>query len=436
MNNDQITLEQIARFREKWDGDVHGHLVSNALKRNTLDELALSRDAQQKLPFTFTVEYESDGVCNQMASERCWSFTYLNIARYNVKRALHIAERNFQMSHAYVYFYDQLEKSNQFLNKIIRTADRPVHDPLVSRFLSRPISDYGYFGFIPLAEKYGLVPKSAMPDSEIVKATMPMTRILSMKLRRSAKELRDAAAAGEDVQALKEQQLADIYGILCRFLGQPPQTFDFEYRDTAGEYHCLRDQTPLQFMRDYCGLDWDNLIEVDFLPYTHMEFNKMYYRTDFPEDGPQYDSRPCLNMRIEDIKKVAVEMLKNGQMVIFGSDPRMFASKKYGYMGQSLFDYEGLFGTKLMMDKPDSHDYKWTVGTHMMLFTGVALDESGKPLRWKVQNSYGPQMGIQGHYVMDDEWFDVFLDGATLDKRFLPSELLACLDQKPEPMPD
>ena len=141
MNNDQITLDQIARFREKWDGDVHGHLVSNALKRNTLDELALSRDAQQKLPFTFTVEYESDGVCDQMASERCWSFTYLNIARYNAKRALHIAERNFQMSHAYVYFYDQLEKSNQFLNKIIRTADRPVHDPLVSRFLSRPISE-------------------------------------------------------------------------------------------------------------------------------------------------------------------------------------------------------------------------------------------------------------------------------------------------------
>ncbi len=436
MDRQQISRAQLDAFRAAWAGDAAGHIVGDALKRVTLDELALSRDAQQKLPFTFSIEYDSDGVCDQMASERCWSFTYLNIARANVKKALRIAERNFQMSHAYVYFYDQLEKSNQFLNKIVRSADLPVEDPLVSRFLSRPISDYGYFGFIPLAQKYGLVPKSVMPDSEVVKATMPLTRILGMKLRRSAWELRSALAAGEDITSLRQQIMSDVYGILCRFLGEPPTRFDFSYRDTAGEYHCLRDQTPIGFMNDYCGLDWDNLVEVDFLPDSKLEFNKVYYHTDFPQDGPQYDSRPRLNMRVEDIKAVAVEMLKHGETVIFGSDPRMFASRKYGYMGQSLFDYEALFGTRLMMDKPQSHDYKWTVGTHMMLFTGVNLDENGRPDRWKVQNSYGPAMGIGGHYVMADEWFDMFIDGATLDRRFMPPELLACLESEPLPMPE
>ena len=189
-------------------------------------------------------------------------------------------------------------------------------------------------------------------------------------------------------------------------------------------------------MKDYCGLGFDNLIEVDYLPNSRYEFNQMYYYTDFPEDGPQYDSRPRLNMDIADIKKAAIEMLKNGEMVIFGSDPRMFASKKYGYMDQKLFDYESFFGTELMMEKPYSHDYKWTVGTHMMLFNGVNLDENGNPDRWKVQNSYGQAMGIEGHYVMSDEWFDMFIDGATLDKRFIPAEILACLDKEPVPISD
>ena len=104
-------------------------------------------------------------------------------------------------------------------------------------------------------------------------------------------------------------------------------------------------------------------------------------------------------------------MLRAGQPVIFGSDPRSFASKKYGYMDEGLFDYEGVFGTGLMMEKPFSHDYKWTVAMHMMLFMGVNFGPDGKPDRWKVQNSYGPDMGIDGHYVMSDAWFDKYIDG-------------------------
>ena len=434
MNGQEISALQLESFRERWAEDRQGHMVSDALARNTLEEVALARDAASRLPFTFTIDMDSDGVCDQAASERCWSFTYLNIARVNVKKTLGIAERNFQMSHAFVYFYDQLEKSNQFMNRVLRTADRPLTDRVVDRLLSRPISDYGYFGFVPLAKKYGLVPKAVMPDSQIVWATMPMTRILSMKLRRSAKELRDAFAAGasaSDLEAMKTAILADVYGILCRFLGEPPQTFDFEYTDVKGVHHRLEGQTPLQFMDDYCGLQLEHMVEVNHWPDSRYKYNEMYYRTDFPEDGPQYDSWIALNASMEDIRDVAVKMLEHGEPVIFGSDPRMFASKKYGLMDQGLFDLESLFGTGLMMEKPYSHDYKWTVGTHMMLINGVNIGPDGKPDRWKVQNSYGQSMGINGHYVMSDRWFMMFCDGATLDRRFMNEEMLRALEKEP-----
>lgn len=438
MNEQEIRLETVESFRRRWADDTSGHSFRDALAVTPLEEVAFCKeDAEHRLPFTFTIDLDSDGVCDQMASERCWSFTYLNIARRNVKRALDIGEKNFQMSHAFTYFYDQLEKSNQFLNKIIRTAARPLEDPAVARALQRPISDFGYFGFIPLARKYGLVPKAAMPDSEVLKATYPLTKILSMKLRWAAKRIRDAKGTGSkdaELDALKQNVLSDVYRILCRFLGQPPKVFDFEYTDAKGQRRLLKDQTPLQFMNDYAGLDLDDLVEVNHWPDSRYRYNEMYYHTDFPEEGPGYDARPGLNMRIEDIKAVAIRMLQDGQPVIFGSDPRSFASKKYGYMDEALFDYEKVFDTELMMEKPFSHDYKWTIATHMMLFMGVNFGPDGKPDRWKVQNSYGQQMGIDGHYVMSDAWFDKYIDGATLSKKHMDPELLACLEKEPIPI--
>ena len=437
MNGYEMSLETVEAFRKNWADDASGRSLSDAFAANTLEEIVFCRDAKERLPFTFSIDLDSDGVCDQMASERCWSFTYLNIARRNVKKALDIAEKNFQMSHAFTYFYDQLEKSNQFMNRIIKTADRPLEDAVVTKALTRPISDFGYFGFIPLARKYGLVPKAVMPDHEVLKATLPLTKILSMKLRWAAKKIRDARQAGcadGELFALKQSVLGDIYRILCVFLGEPPKTFDFEYTDTQGRRRLLKDQTPLQFMNDYAGLDLDDLVEVNHWPDSKYRFNEMYYHTDFPEEGLSYDARPGLNMRIEDIKKVAIRMLRAGQPVIFGSDPRSFASKKYGYMDEGLFDYEGVFGTGLMMEKPFSHDYKWTVAMHMMLFMGVNFGPDGKPDRWKVQNSYGPGMGIDGHYVMSDAWFDKYIDGATLSKKFMDPETLACLEKEPIPL--
>ena len=44
--------------------------------------------------------------------------------------------------------------------------------------------------------------------------------------------------------------------------------------------------------------------------------------------------------------------------------------------------------------------------THAMVISAVHLDKNGKPVRYKVENSWGPDVGNKGYFVMSDKWFE------------------------------
>jgi bleomycin hydrolase len=44
--------------------------------------------------------------------------------------------------------------------------------------------------------------------------------------------------------------------------------------------------------------------------------------------------------------------------------------------------------------------------THAMVISGVHLDANGKPVRYKVENSWGETKGDKGYFVMTDAWFE------------------------------
>jgi bleomycin hydrolase len=45
--------------------------------------------------------------------------------------------------------------------------------------------------------------------------------------------------------------------------------------------------------------------------------------------------------------------------------------------------------------------------THAMVISGVHLDvKTGKPVRYKVENSWGEARGDKGYFVMTDAWFE------------------------------
>jgi len=44
--------------------------------------------------------------------------------------------------------------------------------------------------------------------------------------------------------------------------------------------------------------------------------------------------------------------------------------------------------------------------THAMVISGVHLDTAGRPIRYKVENSWGEASGHEGYMVMTDKWFE------------------------------
>ena len=144
----------------------------------------------------------------------------------------------FEFSEIYPFFWDQLEKSNLFLQGIIDTADKPLDDKTVEWLLKHPLSDGGTFtGVADIVSKYGLVPKSAMPETNSSENTARMANLISLKLKEYALQLRNLAAEGAKPAALEKEKtamLGTVYRMLVLNLGVPPTEFDYVRTDAQG----------------------------------------------------------------------------------------------------------------------------------------------------------------------------------------------------------
>ena len=98
-----------------------------------------------------------------------------NPSQYNLK--------NFEFSQNYFMFFDKFEKSNYFLESIIKTLDEPYDSRLMMHLLDSPVQDGGQWDmFVNLINKYGVVPKEVMPETNHSSKSMAMNYILTHKL--------------------------------------------------------------------------------------------------------------------------------------------------------------------------------------------------------------------------------------------------------------
>lgn len=263
----------VARLSEQFLADRAAVTAMNAVTSQDIDALAVNHLRARDLDPTVSHRIDSHAAADQKRSGRCWIFAGLNSLRGEVSRATGIT--NFEFSQAYVHFWDKLEKANYFLNSMATLADRPLSDRAVQYLLANPIDDGGQWNmFVALVEKYGLVPKYAMPETASSSATRLMNRDLYSVLRAGAVAVR-AAARGEDlgaavaaggeagaavaaggetgaaglsaedaaalasddraarVRVVHEAVMKDIYRVLTTHLGVPPVEFDWHYRGKA-----------------------------------------------------------------------------------------------------------------------------------------------------------------------------------------------------------
>ena len=52
-----------------------------------------------------------------------------------------------------------------------------------------------------------------------------------------------------------------------------------------------------------------------------------------------------------------------------------------------------------------------------------------------VENSWGASSGYQGNIIMTDEWFDNYMFRLVVEKKYVPADVMALLNQTPTMLP-
>ena len=433
--NGGISPEMLSEIRKACPATAETRALRNALAGTSINQLALAAENPALTDTYFSNEVPSKGITDQKSSGRCWLFTGLNVFRARMIKKYELGK--FEFSQSYCFFYDQLEKANLFLQATIDNAKKPMDDKTVEWLFKNPLSDGGTFcGVQDVVTKYGLVPAEVMPESFAANNTSRMSDLIALKLREYGLALRAAVAKGEKPAALqkrKTEMLTTVYRMLTICLGTPPAEFTWTRKDASGKPVETKTYTPRSFYETYVGDDLKNnyimVMNDPSRPY-HKTYTIEYDRHSY--DGCQWT---YVNLPMDEIKPLAIASIKDSTMLYFSCDVGKCYNSKTGILSLGNYNYADLFGTDFPMNKADRIRTFASASSHAMTLMAVDLDAEGKPTKWKVENSWGPSAGYQGHIIMTDEWFDEYMFRLVVDKKYVPASVLDLLKQKPTVLP-
>ena len=430
-----ISNDMLQNIQQSYKETASDKAIRNAIGGNTISKLALNQDNLKGSDTYFSNKVESKGISNQQKSGRCWLFSGLNVMR--AKMIAKYGLGSFEFSQNYCFFWDQLEKSNLFLQGVIDTYEKPMNDQMVEWLFKNPLSDGGQFtGISDIIGKYGVVPKEVMPETNSSENTSQMANLISLKLREYGLQLRAQAAKGAKKAALKKsktEMLGTIYRMLALNLGVPPTEFTWTRNDAKGNPVNTKQYTPMSFFNEYVNKDLTNNY-VMLMNDPTREFYKSY-EIDF--DRHRYDGKnwTYINLPIEDIKEMAIKSVKDSTMMYFSCDVGKFLNSERGLLDINNYDYASLMGTTFGMNKQQRVQSFASGSSHAMTLMAVDLDKDGKPKKWMVENSWGAANGYQGHLIMTDEWFNEYMFRLVVEKKYVPTKVLDILKQKPTRLP-
>ena len=429
----------IKRYRDEFEQKPENLLIQNALLGSGQYSICINQNEAKKTDYRFVNTIKTFGTCatNQSASGRCWLFAGLNMYRHFIIRGMGIP--NFEFSANYLFFFDKLERANYFLNEMLeeQTLGLPNDDRYLRVRLTTPLDDGGHFStFRDLVNKYGVVPKRAMPETFHSQNTDGMNLILNKilrgyawKIRRDRKTMTD-----EEIEAYRTQTLQQIFDGLVKFLGTPPEEFIFSFTNPSGEVVKLANVTPEQFTK----MALSQVSPNDYVVLAHApnkEFGKVYEIQDPGSRMNDYSINKFLNRPIADLKKASLESIIHKFPVWFICD-----ISKTMHFSKQIFDDKMLkldlvFGPMEQLPKEDRLKFFDEEGDHAMVLIGVDLDQNNNPVRWQVENSWGYTNdeipGLDGFCVMSDDWFDEHVYQVVVNSRFLTPEILKQYEQEP-----
>lgn len=428
MNEKQIGALNETRtkeIRKEYASDKSNLLMRHALSRNSISSVIFDTASMKDVDTKFSIDIKTLPVCNQKQSGRCWIFAGLNVLREIVAKECGLF--NFQLSQNYISLYDKIEKANFALESLLQLAGRDHDDRELAYILQDPVSDGGQWDmFVNLVKKYGVMPQAAFPETFQSECTKESDAIVNAVIRNFAAQAHTLLIEGKEKEAreLKEKTIEKIYAFFLDCFGVPPTTFDFEYCNKDG-YHVERNLTPKAFFDKYIGEKIDEYQSLIHSPTADKPYLRNY-TIDYLGNVVEGKRINHLNLPMERIKEIIIKQLSDNEVVWFGSDVSFYRDRATPAWNDKAFDYANSFGFDIQFDKAQMLDFRASAMNHAMVLTGVNLVD-GTPTKWKIENSWGPDNGDKGYYVMSSTFFDHFAyQAVVLKKYFTKEELEAC----------
>lgn len=418
----------LQEFRSAYEKDREAQTLNSALAKTDLADLAFVPMKAALHQGPFAVEVKTRGITAQQKSGRCWLFAALNILRESVAEKCGLEQ--FQLSQNHLSFYDKLEKANNFLEMVIQQAGEPVKGQSM-QYVLRGMVDGGYWSEAAhLVEKYGVMPQTAWPESYQSEHTDRFLAAMNRLLRKDALELRELVQAGENPYPRKKEMLAEVYKAECIAFGAPVETFDFAWRDKEKKYHCDRNLTPKEFYEKYVGMALEEYLPVinEPTPDKEMDTPIVFHAV----ENMVGRDMAALNLSQEALEDLCIRQLQAGEPVWFACDAGAYGARKEGIWDPNSVQVERLLGGfSLEMPKGKRLEYGASSATHAMLLTGVDFDGNGQPTRWKIENSWGKEVGKDGYFVCSEKYFREFVYEAVIRRSHFTPEQRAMLQKEP-----
>lgn len=319
---------------------------------------------------------------------------------------------------------------------MIDIADEPLDSRIFAYLNTDPVNDGGQFDMaVNIVEKYGIVPQAVFPESYSSSKSAPLNSIVTSKLREFGLELRDIMSnsglskdqGAEKARQRKGEMMKIIFNILSCTMGTPPKAdaeFTWEAYDKDGKFFKIT-TTPKKFYAKYSGPhppgqcfslindprnDFDKLYTVDRLGNVvgghpircryslRANTNKPFtYTLIFLID---------VNAPAESLEKAVIACIKADQPVFFGCDSGAHGVRKEGIWDAQIYDYKKAYGTSFNMNKAQRLHTGDSVASHAMVLTAVHVDDKGRAVRYKIENSWSDESGKKGWFMCTAEWFN------------------------------
>ncbi len=424
----EISLDNIKKYHEKFNSNKWNKIISDSIITNGINNTCFNSKVLTENQNVFNIELPDSKRANQKKSGRCWCFAGINMIKHDMAKNLNIKLEDIDLSVNYLTFYDKLEKSNTIYENII-SLEKDDFDTINELKIAN-IEEGGYFEYFrSLVKKYGVIPSSYMPENATSENSSELLIVYDEKVKKDIYELLKAKKDGKTKEKLEEmtsKMLEENYIILSKMLGEPPLEINFEYRNKDNNVTSKK-LTPQEFYHHYSTLNLDDFIQIGSLKMYNKEYYKKYRRK-YEHNIYNEGIMEFINLPLTEFKSLIISQLKDSIPVWFGAEVKKMRDQTKGILDTNAYNYESVFNFKRLTQEENLNLHAITLA-HAMSFVGVHIIDD-KPIRWKVENSWGDQDN-KGYFIMNDNYFNEFVMSAVIKKDYLNDKQLKLLDQEP-----